>query len=92
MEAYLRAKQLGGDEARVIMLCNLGDVQRQNLEKALKDDMGSKDEPLQVWGKNTWTGLSDKLKKYLNSLYWKPRGLTLKEDSCQLLVMQVNTL
>ena len=73
VEAYLRAKQLGGDEARVIMLCDLGDDQRQNLEEVVKDDMGSKDEPLQVWGKNTWAGLSDKFKEYLKDLYWKSR-------------------
>ena len=70
-EAYLRAQQLGGDEARIIVLCNLEDGQRQQLEKELKNDTGSKDVPLQVWGKNKWKNLSNNFKKYLKKLGWE---------------------
>ena len=70
-EAYLRAKQLGGDEARVIMLCNLTDAEAQSLENQLQDDTGSKDVPLQVWGKETWFNLSNKFSEYLKGLGWE---------------------
>ncbi len=70
-EVYLRAQQLGGDEARTIMLCSVSERIRQRLETELKDDTGSKDEPLQVWGKKKWYKLSYHFKEYLKDLGWK---------------------
>ena len=71
VEGYLRARQLGGDEARTIVLCSLNDQMRQKLENELKDDTGSKDVPLQVWGKETWPNLSKKFCEYLRGLGWE---------------------
>ena len=72
MEAILRARQLGGDEARAIVLCSTDRNSAKLVEDELKDEMGSASEPLQVWGKNEWENLSSKFKEYLtNDLCWK---------------------
>ena len=71
MEAILRARQLGGDEARAIVLCSTDKNSAKLVEDELKDEMGSASEPLQVWGRNRWSSLSDKFYQYLrNDLHW----------------------
>lgn len=50
MEAYHRAKQLGGDEARAIVLCVASAQNAERVEKELEDETGIK-RPLQVWGR-----------------------------------------
>ena len=72
MEAILRARQLGGDEARAIVLCSVRQNDAALIEDELKDEMGSASEPLQVWGRNRWRGLSEVFEHYLrNDLHWK---------------------
>ena len=80
MEAILRARQLGGDEARAIVLCSAHPHDAQLIEDELKDEMGSGSEPLQVWGRRKdrwggrgrWISLPDKFYQYLcNDLHWK---------------------
>ena len=71
VEAYHRAKQLGGDEARVITLCQFDDPAKRELEEKLKDYTGSRDVPLLVWGKGKWPRLSDNFKDYLQCLGWE---------------------
>ena len=70
MEAYHRAKQLGGDEARAVVLCVATDHDVDNIQKELKDETGTKD-PLQVWGKCNMTDLCQKFKELLRDLHWK---------------------
>lgn len=71
MEAILRARQLGGDEARAIVLCSTDQKSARLVEYELKDEMGSASEPLQVWGRNSWSSLSNKFYQYLrNDLHW----------------------
>ena len=71
MEAILRARQLGGDEARAIVLCSAHQNDAKLIEDELMDEMGSASEPLQVWGRNRWRGLSNKFYQYLrNDLHW----------------------
>lgn len=79
MEAILRARQLGGDEARAIVLCSAHPHDAQLIEDELKDEMGSGSEPLQVWGRkrerwggrSRWISLPDKFYQYLrNDLHW----------------------
>ena len=71
MEAILRARQLGGDEARAIVLCSAHQNDAKLIEDELKDEMGSASEPLQVWGKNRWRGLPNEFYQYLrNDLHW----------------------
>ena len=71
MEAILRARQLGGDEARAIVLCSTDQDSAKLIEDELKDEMGSTSEPLQIWGKNRWRGLTNNFYRYLcNDLHW----------------------
>ncbi len=72
MEAILRARQLGGDEARAIVLCRAHSNTAKLNEDELRDEMGSTSEPLQVWGRNTWQSLSTRFEQYLQSdLHWR---------------------
>ena len=72
MEAILRARQLGGDEARAIVPCSAHSNTAQLIEDELKDEMGSAVEPLQVWGRNRWRGLPNAFDRYLrNDLHWR---------------------
>lgn len=54
MEAYHRAKQLGGDEARAVVLCVASYEDAERVEKELEDETGTK-RPLQVWGRQQGT-------------------------------------
>ena len=72
MEAILRARQLGGDEARAIVLCSAFSPDDKSIEEELEDEMGSKELPLQVWGKNKWKNLSQSFERYLRyDLHWR---------------------
>ena len=74
LEAIIRARQLGGDEARAIVLCGSQPFTQEAklIESELQDETGSSDLPLQVWGRNTWKNLSRKFKLYLrNDLKWE---------------------
>lgn len=73
MEAYHRARQLGGDEARAVVLCaNFRDDEINLIQEELQDETGSSDLPLQIWGRNTWKNLSSKFERYLcNDLHWR---------------------
>ena len=71
MEAILRARQLGGDEARAIVLCSAHPNDAKLIEDELKDEMGSASEPLQVWGRDKWKNLPNKFYNYLRKdLHW----------------------
>ena len=50
MEAYHRAKQLGGNEARAVVLCLATYEDAERVEKELEDETGT-ERPLQVWGR-----------------------------------------
>ena len=73
MEAYHRARQLGGDEARAVVLCANWKASEINLiQEELKDETGSSDLPLQIWGKRKWNELSSNFEQYLcNDLHWR---------------------
>ena len=71
MEAILRARQLGGDEAQAIVLCQAHRQNTQRLERELHDEVGSVASPLRIWGKNMWTNLSEQFYRYLRTdLHW----------------------
>ena len=71
MEVILRARQLGGDEAQAIVLCNANQDNARRLEKELHDEVGSAGTPLKVWGHNKWRDLSDQFYNYLRTdLHW----------------------
>ena len=72
MEAYHRAKQLGGDEARAIVLCYADPADREFYEDELKDETGSPDVPLEVWGRDEWLDLKTEFTTYLKEgLRWE---------------------
>ena len=50
MEVYHRARQLGGAEARAIVLCLATYEDAERVEKELEDETGA-ERPLQVWGR-----------------------------------------
>lgn len=70
MEALARARQLGGDEARAIVLCPLYANIAQLIENELHDEMGSLARPLQIWGRNRWRNSTDSFSRYLSQLAW----------------------
>ena len=71
MEVILRARQLGGDEAHAIVLCNARPNTAQRVEQELHDEVGSAGTPLQVWGTDKWRNLSDLFYNYLrDDLHW----------------------
>ena len=50
MEVYHRARQLGGAEARAVVLCLATYEDAERVEKELEDETGT-ERPLQVWGR-----------------------------------------
>lgn len=72
IEAYHRAKQLGGDEARAIVLCSANPQYQSFIQDELQDETGSTGTPLQVWGTDRWYDLSNDFYNYLrDDLHWK---------------------
>ena len=75
MEAYHRAKQLGGDEARAVMLCVAANQVVEGIQKELEDETGTK-HPLRVWGRShsgqmpNTDSLRDKFSNLVADLYW----------------------
>ena len=55
MEAYHRVRQLGGDEARAVVLCVASAKDAERVEKELEDETGIQ-RPLQVWGRQQGRG------------------------------------
>lgn len=71
IEAYHRAKQLGGDEARAIVLCNADPIDQPFFQDELQDETGSRDVPIQVWGWDVWPQLNEEFIDYLKTLEWE---------------------
>ena len=72
IEAYHRAKQLGGDEAWAIMLCKAPHNIANRIQEELRDETGSKSMPLQVWGEDKWANLQNEFAQYLQKdLHWR---------------------
>lgn len=70
VEVLHRARQLGGDEARAIVLCGAQEDDAQLLENELKDETGGASEPLQIWGLDKWSKLTQEFKDYCKKLRW----------------------
>ena len=72
IEAYHRAKQLGGDEARAIVLCSAHPNDQPFYQEELQDETGSADVPLEVWGTGEWEDLTGEFTEYLtDGLRWE---------------------
>ena len=71
MEVTVRARQLGGDEARAVVLCCASASVARRVQDEVQDEMGSADIPLQVWGKDRLKNLSQAFNGFLQDLYWR---------------------
>ena len=74
MEAYHRARQLGGDEARAVVLCVASAQDAERVERELEDDTGTQ-RPLQVWGRQQSRGRGWGPVPNMDSLRSKFQGL-----------------
>jgi hypothetical protein len=71
MEVILRARQLGGDEARAVVLCSAHPNDARLVERELHDEVGTAGTPLKVWGTDKWGQLPNAFEQYLrNDLHW----------------------
>lgn len=61
-EAYIRARQLGGDEARIALVCFFDDPNR--LEKEMQRDFDTENR-IKVFGKDELSKLSDQIKEWI---------------------------
>ena len=72
MEALIRAKQLGGEEARALTLCSANNQDCLDIEAGLEDEMGDQSRHLRIWGQTrrgalpNMEGLTNKFTNYLN--------------------------
>lgn len=81
-EALHRARQVGGDGARAIVICGLDGGAAEDLQEELHDETGLTGEttdrqsanalrPLRIWPKESWTRLRESFEDYLNKdLNW----------------------
>ena len=65
MEAILRMRQLGGVEARAIVLCKASQKAQQLIQAELKEETGHASLSLEIWGKDTWYCLQQTFHQYL---------------------------
>lgn len=76
MEAIIRAKQLGGEEAQTITLCSANNRVCAEIQAGLQDEMGGDSPYLRVWGESksdnlpNFQGLTGKFNTYLEDLKW----------------------
>ena len=72
MEAILRMRQLGGVEARAIVLCGASQEAQQLIQAELKEETGHSSLPLEIWGKNTLYCLQHTFHQYIRTTFgWR---------------------
>ena len=69
MEAILRMRQLGGIEARAIVLCGASREGQRLIQAELKEDTGHSSLPLEIWGKDTWYRLQYAFNQYIRTTF-----------------------
>lgn len=69
-EAYIRARQLGGDEARVALVCcsDEPEVIRKELEQEVNQDDGDPSGRIQVFGRRHLSNLKDHIRSWVLNL------------------------
>ena len=67
MEAILRMRQLGGVEARAIVLCGASQEAQQLIQAELREETGRSSQSLEIWGKNTWYDLRQTFHRYIRA-------------------------
>lgn len=72
MEAILRMRQLGGIEARAIVLCKASQKAQQLIQAELKEETGHASLSLEIWGKDTWYRLQQTFHQYIHTTFgWR---------------------
>ncbi|MDE0012280.1 MAG: hypothetical protein OXU36_14110 [Candidatus Poribacteria bacterium] len=69
MEAILRMRQLGGVEARAIVLCGASQEAQQLIQAELKEETGHSSPSLEIWGKDTWYRLQQTFHQYIRTAF-----------------------
>ena len=69
MEAILRMRQLGGVEARAIVLCGASRKAQQLIQSELKEETGHASLSLEIWGKETWYRLQETFHQYIHTTF-----------------------
>ena len=69
MEAILRMRQLGGVEARAIVLCGASQEAQQLIQAELKEEIGRSSLSLEIWGKDTWYRLQQTFHQYIRTAF-----------------------
>ena len=69
MEAILRMRQLGGIEARAIVLCGASQGAQQLIQAELKEETGRSSLSLEIWGKDTWSHLHQTFHQYIRTTF-----------------------
>ena len=69
MEAILRMRQLGGIEARAIVLCKASRKAQQLIQAELKEETGGSSPSLEIWGKDTWYHLQQTFHQYVRTAF-----------------------
>ena len=69
MEAILRMRQLGGIEARAIVLCKASRKAQQLIQAELKEETGRSSLSLEIWGKDTWPHLQQTFHQYVHTAF-----------------------
>ena len=69
MEAILRMRQLGGIEARAIVLCGASQEAQKLIQAELKEETGHSRLSLEIWGKDTWYHLQQTFYQYLRTTF-----------------------
>lgn len=64
-EVLQRARQFGGDEARVIVLSGTDRNTADSVEADVHDDIGSNTPPVRIWGRDRWRNLAEHFENYL---------------------------
>ena len=72
MEAILRMRQLGGVEARAIVLCSASREAQRLIQAELKEATGHSSLPLEIWGRDTWYCLRQTFNQYVRTTFgWR---------------------
>ena len=69
MEAILRMRQLGGVEARAIVLCGASQEAQQLIQAELKEETGHSNLSLEIWGRDTWYRLQQTFHQYIRTAF-----------------------
>ncbi len=69
MEAILRMRQLGGVEARAIVLCGASREAQRLIQAELKEATGHSSLSLEIWGKDRWDYLRQAFNQYVRTAF-----------------------